>query len=102
MKLEKPAKTSDKKQKKEETAKTLKKRKERLEMFILKVKQINGEINSLDLENGEDSLVFDVKSRLSQLIEVEVERIRLIYIGRVMFSNLNREYRVAFAFVTLP
>lgn len=53
-------------------------------MFILKVKHINGEINSLDLENGEDSLVFDVKSRLSQLIEVEVERIRLIYIGRVL------------------
>lgn len=53
-------------------------------MFELRVKQINGEILTVDLENGIETLVREVKERLVTLIGIEANRQRLIFTGRVL------------------
>jgi hypothetical protein len=53
-------------------------------MFELKVKQINGGILTVELENGKETLVSDVKAKLVNLTETETDRQRLIFTGRVL------------------
>lgn len=53
-------------------------------MFELKVKQITGEVLTVELENGTESFVHEVKAKIASLTGVESDRQRLIFTGRVL------------------
>jgi hypothetical protein len=53
-------------------------------MFLLKVKQISGEVLSLELEDGTETTIREVKTKLVHITGIEFERQRLIFGGRVL------------------
>jgi hypothetical protein len=53
-------------------------------MFELRVKKISGEILTVELENGTETLVKEVKEKLVKLTGIETDRQRIIFTGRVL------------------